>query len=445
MKFSEIAVFSGVYFIGIGGVSMSALALCLSDRGIRVRGSDAQESVFTRKLRQRGIPVHIGEDETVSEELVVVTGAILPEHRQLSEARRQGKTVLSRAELLGAVAGEFGHVVSVAGCHGKTTTSCMLAHILKSNARKFTCHIGGEDLDLGNYDSEGEEFFVTEACEFKRSFLALESEIAVVLNCDRDHTDCYRTKEELLEAYREFAGKSQRAVVNADDVGARAIPHVLSFGVHNGDIRATSLRSDREVYSFTVEEKGIPVVRIRLNAIGVYNVMNALAAYACARLLGLSAEEIKRGIEDFHGVKRRFERVGTFAGVPLICDYAHHPREIAATLYTARRITEGRVRVVFQPHTYTRTRDLMDEFVEALKDASAPVIYATYAAREPYDFEGSAVRLAGRLPSAVYVSSPDRLRLYLERTVRPKDTVLVLGAGNIYDIAKSILDELNDG
>ncbi len=440
MNFAEIKHFSGVYFIGIGGVSMSALALCLSERGFSVRGSDAAESSFTKKLRDRGIPVHIGEDEAVTEGLVVVTGAILPEHRQLQQAQREGKRILTRAELLGAVASDFRHVVSVAGCHGKTTTSCMLAHILKSAQKPFTCHIGGEDLDLGNYHGEGSEYFVTEACEFKRSFLELRSEIGVVLNCDRDHTDCYRTKAELLDAYREFAAKSERAVVNADDVHARSIPHVLSFGFHNGDIRAVSLRSDREVYSFTVEEKGIPVVRIKLNVIGAFNVMNALAAYACARLLGLTPGEIKEGIENFRGVRRRFERVGTLGGVPLICDYAHHPREIAATLYTAQRITEGKVRLVFQPHTYTRTRDLMPEFIEALSAAEEPVIYTTYAAREKYDFEGSAVRLTAMIPHAVYIASPERLKTYLKRKTRPNDMILFLGAGNIYDIAQSIKD-----
>ena len=431
MNFAEISAFSGVYFIGIGGVSMSALAQCLADKGMNVRGSDAQESTFTQILRRRGIAVHIGEDEEIGDELVVCTGAILPQHRQLARARSEGKYIVSRAELLGAIAGEY---------HGKTTTSSMLAHILHENGKAYTCHIGGEDLELGNYHSAGSDYFVTEACEFKRSFLELRSEIGVVLNCDRDHTDCYATKAELLQAYREFAAKSTFAVVNADDIHARSIPHVLSFGMHNGDIRATSLRCDGEVYSFTVEEKGIPVVRIRLRVIGLFNVMNALASFACARLLGLTAEEIARGIESFHGVRRRFERVGTFCGVPLICDYAHHPREIAATLYTAQRITEGKVILVFQPHTYTRTRDLMPEFIEALSKAEAPIIYSTYAAREKFDFDGSAVRLTGMLEDAVYVTSPKRLSLCLKHRVGPKDLILVLGAGNIYDIAKSVCD-----
>ena len=432
-------VITGCYFIGIGGVSMSALAQLLKEKGVAVRGSDASDGHFTRKLRACGIPVSIGEEEEITENAVILTGAILPTNRQLVRAQNAGKRILSRAELLGIVAKNYPHVISVAGCHGKTTTSSMLAHILAESNKPFASHIGGEDLDLGNFHSTGGEYFVTEACEFRRSFLHLDSEVGLVLNCDRDHTDCYKTKEELQDAYRDFAAKSEKAVVNADDVFARSIPHALSFGLHNGEIRASCLRSDGERYAFTVEENGIPMIRMKLRVVGIVHVMNALAAYAGARLLGLSAEEIKAGIESFRGVGRRFEKVGEFQGAPLICDYAHHPREIAATLVTAQRITEGKVHLVFQPHTYTRTRDLMDEFVEVLSKADAPIIYKTYAAREPFDFEGSAVRLAGNIPSAAYISSPERLRMTLQSRVRQGDMVLVLGAGDIYDVAKSIL------
>ncbi len=433
---------SDCYFIGIGGISMSALALLLRDRGVKVRGSDACEGEMTKKLRACGIPVHIGDGEEITEELVVFTGAVSEDNRQLTSARRAGKIILSRAELLGTVASSFRHVVSIAGCHGKTTTCCMLSHILLTAGKPFACHIGGEDLDLGNYHSVGGEYFVTEACEFKRSFLQLESEIGVVLNCDRDHTDCYKTRGELLAAYGDFAARSACAVVNADDIYARNIPHALSFGLHNGEIRAERLRSDGERYSFTVTEGGNPVIRLSLRVVGVVNVMNALAAYACARRLGLTAEEIRRGIESFRGVKRRFEYVGTFGGVPVVCDYAHHPREIAATLYTAQRLTEGRVHLVFQPHTYTRTRDLMESFVQSLSKAEAPIVYKTYAARETYDWAGSAACLASKIASAAYVASPSRLELLLKGRVTGGDMVLVLGAGDIYSVIKTLLNPI---
>ena len=428
------------YFIGIGGVSMSALACLLQDAGAYVRGSDAAESHFTRMLSGRGIHVHIGETEKITEDHVVYTGAIGEQHPQLTAAISAGKRLMSRAELLGKVAEGYSHVLSVAGCHGKTTTTCMLSHILYSCGAKFTCHIGGEDVVLGNYFSTGREFFVTEACEFKRSFLSLKSDVAAILNCDRDHTDCYRSEEELFNAYATFAAQARRVVVNADDRKARKLPHALSFGLYAGNIRAEDIRSVREKYVFTVSEDGIPVVPIKLNVEGKVHIYNALAAYACARLLGFSGTEIKRGLEDFRGVRRRFEHVGNLCGVPVVCDYAHHPREIAATLSTAQKLCMGTVRTVFQPHTYTRTRDFMEEFAEVLKRTERPIVYSTYSARETFDISGSAAMLVSHVPDARYVQTPTQLRKRLTEDLHPDDLILVLGAGDIDDIAKSILD-----
>ena len=439
MFFGRKDVRSGVYFLGIGGVSMSALAECLHGRGIPVRGSDDSESFFTKKLRASGIPVVIGREDEIAEDTVVVTGAISAGHPLYDAAQRAGKRLMTRAELLGCVAEEFPRVLSVAGCHGKTTATCMLAHIFHENNAPSTAHIGGEDLALGNFHDEGGETFITEACEFRRSFLSLHSTVAVILNCDRDHTDCYHGDEELMEAYRQFASQAERVVVNADDVRARTIPHALSFGLYAGAVRAEKLQSRGERYAFTVAENGTPTVRIGLNAVGKVHVYNALAAYAAARLCGFSGSEIKKGLEAFRGVKRRFEKVGDLQGVPVICDYAHHPREIAAAIETAERITAGTVRVVFQPHTYTRTRDFLDDFVEVLGRTEAPIIYRTYSAREPYDYAGSAVRLAGLIPGARYVQDPAQLAKRLPEHLGANDLILVLGAGDIYSVIRGIL------
>ena len=419
---------------------MSALALLLHDRGYRVRGSDLIESDFTLALRQRGIPVHIGESEDINEDAVVYTGAVNDRNPQLAAAMRAGKRLIPRAELLGWVAKTFPRVLAVAGCHGKTSTTSMLAHIFASGNRAFTCHIGGEDLTFGNYHRTGDEFFVTEACEFQRSFLSIQSEVAIVLNTDLDHTDCYSSDQELAEAYALFAKGAQRAVVNADDRFARSIPSELSFGRYCGDITASRIYSDGEKYCFTVLEKSAPMVDIRLSVPGEMHIQNALAAYAAARLMGFSAVEIKRGLESFAGVKRRFEYVGTLSGIPVICDYAHHPAEIEATLKTAERICRGTVRLVFQPHTYTRTRDLMQDFAHVLKKAEAPIIYKTFAAREEFDSDGSAYTLVSRIPEASYVQSPEQLKKRLTFKLSEGDLILVLGAGNIYSIAKGILD-----
>lgn len=440
MCFEDAALPKSFYFIGIGGVSMSALACIMQDRGALCRGSDAAEGDYTRMLRGRGIPVHIGESEQITEECVVYTGAIGEGHPQLAAAKRAGKRLMPRAELLGKIAEGYPHVLSVAGCHGKTTASCMLSHVLLAAKKPFTCHIGGEDLAFGNYFSSGKEYFVTEACEFQRSFLALKSDIAVILNCDRDHTDCYRSDEELFGAYRSFAERAAHVIVNADDAHARAIPHTLSFGLNAGEIRAEGIRAAHEKYAFTVTEEGNPVVRIKLPIVGRVHIYNALAAYAAARLSGASGTEIKAGLEAFRGVRRRFEHIGALCGVPVVCDYAHHPRELAATISTAGRLCTGTLRVVFQPHTYTRTRDFMQEFVSVLKKCEKPIIYSTFSAREEYLFEGSAAALAGKIPDARYVQSPMQLKKRLAENLAQGDLILVLGAGDIYGIAKSILD-----
>lgn len=443
MDFRQNAIESW-YFIGIGGVSMSALALLLHRRGVPVRGSDAKQSEFTQILSANGIPIHIGNREEITEENVVYTGAIEPTNPQLCAAKQAGKRLYTRSEFLGKLAEEYPQVLSVAGCHGKTSTTSMLSHIFSCANRKFTCHIGGEDSKFGNFytstDGNAEGCFITEACEFQRSFLSLKSTVAIVLNTDKDHTDCYKSDEDLLSAYRAFAEQAEQVVVNADDVRARDFPHSVSYGLYSGNIRAEKLREQGEKYSFTVSERGLPVIRIQLKVVGRYQVANALAAYSAAKLLGFSPSEIKRGLEDFDGVKRRFEHVGTIGGIPVVCDYAHHPREISVAYAAAEQICRGTVRLVFQPHTYTRTRDFMKDFLTVLKRAENPIIYRTFAAREPFMFEGSAVALVSHLPEARYEQSPERLRQLFLQDCKKDDLILVLGAGDIYDTVKSILD-----
>ena len=434
----------GVYFVGIGGVSMSALAQLLHAQGIPVRGCDVRENHFTRKLRALGIPVVIGTDAP-REETIVYTEAADAHAALLRRAEEEGKTVLSRAVFLGLLARTFPHVLSVAGCHGKTSSTAMLAHIFLQAGLPFTCHLGGEDVCFGNVCRTGGEYLITEACEFRRSFLSLESDTAVILNTDLDHTDCYRGRAELLEAYRAFAAKARRVVVNADDAEAQKIPHTLSFGLYAGDVRAEKLCAEEERYTFTVTEHGVPVVRISLGVTGKMQVSNALAAYCAARLAGLTPAAIRTGLESAKGVRRRFERAGTMGGIPVVLDYAHHPAELAATLSAAQKICRGTVRVVFQPHTYTRTRDLMEDFVRVLKRAEDPVIYRTYAAREPFFFEGSAPALVSRIPEAIYCQTPADLKRRVIQLSREDDLILALGAGDIDAIVRGLLDQTSTG
>ena len=428
------------YFIGIGGVSMSALAILLKLRGFRVRGSDDAAGESVRRLREKGIDVTIGREEEISENVVVYNSAIEETHPQLIAAKRAGKRLLTRAEMLGELAEEYPYVLSVSGSHGKTTCCAMISHVFSAAHKPFTCHIGGFDRRFSNCYASGNEYFITEACEYRRNFLSLQSDCAVVLNVDFDHSDYYKDERDAFEAFDAFAHKAKSVIVCEEDENAKKIPHSLSFGYEKGDYYAENLHSDGERYSFTVMERGIAVADVRLSVVGKVNVLNALAAFAVARRFGLSASEIKKGLQSFTGVERRFERVGTHCNAEIYCDYAHHPKEIAAAIQTAKKICRGELTVVFQPHTYTRTRDLMQKFVDVLGQLERVVIYQTYPAREEFLAEGSAYLLTAHLDNACYVQSPEQLKRRLSSGKRG-DVVLVLGAGNIYEIIQSIIEK----
>ena len=428
---------------------MSALAKLLAVCGCNVSGSDKNRSEETDALAFYGVKVYVGEDgdreALLSADRVVYTDAIPSEHVELRAARLRGKKVCSRAELLGELCAEFDNVIAVAGSHGKTTCTSMCAHILKRAAVPFTAHIGGEDSVLGNFYSTGKDYFVTEACEYKKNLLKVRADVSILLNIDNDHMECYQGEEDLIDCFRLYCKEAKTAFVCADDQRSVNLGDFPSFGIRNclADYRATQLRANGERYSFTVEEYGKALCRVRLNAIGQCNVYNALAAFAAMRSLGFDEREIAKGLESFTAVKRRFERIGGYHGASFICDYAHHPREIASTLATARGICKGNLYVVFQPHTYSRTKALLTEFVNVLRPVKNLMIYKTYPAREPYDSAGSAERLAQAVGGCLYSENVYVLKTWLKKTVHEGDTVLFLGAGDIYYAAQYLLKELN--
>ena len=413
-----------IYFIGIGGVSMSSLAKYLSTCGYQVSGSDARRGEATEGLAFFGVKTFIGVDgerkELVQAHAVVYTDAIPNEHIELKKARELGKKILSRGDLLAIVCDCFPHVVAVAGSHGKTTCTSICAHILKSAGVPFTAHIGGEDSLFGNFHFTGKDYLITEACEYKRNLLKIRAETAILLNVDRDHMECYESEADLIDCFSRYARAAKTAFVCADDERCRALGDFPSFGIENAlaDYRATELRANGERYSFTVEEYGKALCRVRLKAIGKCNVYNALGAFAAMRSFGFNEQEIRRGVESFRAVKRRFERLGAYHGASFICDYAHHPREIASTIATAQGVCKGRLFVIFQPHTYSRTKLLMREFVSVLRGVENLMIYKTYSAREKYDGEGSGEALAEEIGSCLYSENVYVLKTWLKKTLK---------------------------
>ena len=428
---------------------MSALAKFAKTHGYDVSGSDGVRSEQTENLAFYGIKMRIGVDEAdaalLAADAVVYTDAIDREHKEFCTALRLKKRIFSRAEFLALVAKNHGTVISVAGSHGKTTCTSVCAHVLKGVNAPFTAHIGGEDKQFGNYYSCGEEYFITEACEYKKNLLKVPSNVAILLNIDKDHMECYDGEQDLKDCFRRYCQNAQTAFVCADDKNCLALGDFASFGIDNvmADYRAVKLKAVGEKYAFTVEEYGKELCRVKLNAIGRCNVYNALAAFAAMRSLGFNENGILQGIENFSSVKRRFERIGGYRGASFICDYAHHPREIVSTLKTAEGICRGNLYVIFQPHTYSRTKLLMGEFVDALREIKNLMIYKTYAAREKYDAEGSALCLAQNLGGCLYAESVCTIKSWLKSSLKDGDMVLFLGAGDIYYAAQYLLTGLS--
>lgn len=429
--------FDRFFFLGIGGVSMSALAKMLFAQGKTVAGCDRCESEYTEELKKLGISVIIENYGDVENSQVVVYTDALPENnRSIIQARRLNKVLISRGELLYEVSKQFENTVAVAGCHGKTTCTSMLAHIFSAAGQKFSAHIGGNDVEFSNAYSSGNDYLITEACEYKKNFLYLKPTVAVVLNSDADHLDCYGTEENLKKAYLQFVGGARETVKLYGDLPEA---NATTFGFDDrADYYAKKIRNDNGRFSFTAYEDGKELGRVELSSYGKHNVLNALAATAAARRLGIDFNDIAAGLNSFKGVKRRFERIGTVDGAEWIADYAHHPNEIRAAYKTAKLITRGELYVVFQPHTYSRTKSLFKQFVCVLSQFKKLLIYKTFAAREYFDDTGSALTLSESVKRSVYGDCEEDIEKFLQGA-GVGDTVLFLGAGDIYDIAKILV------
>ena len=428
---------------------MSALAKLLSSYGYSVFGSDSQKSEQTDMLAFYGIKTFVGEQEDraelLSSDVVVFTDAIPHKNKELQAAFRLQKTVYSRAEFLRMISEEFSNVIAIAGSHGKTTCTSMCVHALKAVNARFTAHIGGEDSVFNNFYSSGTEYFVTEACEYKQNLLKLSPSVAILLNIDKDHMECYKSVDALTDTFYTFCEKSKVAFVCADDERCVQFQKFPTFGIKNvlSDYRAVQIRGNGEQYSFVVEEYGRAISRIRLKTIGFCNIYNALAAFAAMRSFGFDEKDICKGLENFTAVKRRFEKIGSYKGASVICDYAHHPREIKSTLRTAKGICKGNLYVVFQPHTYSRTKLLMEDFVTVLREVKNLIIYKTYPAREVYDGAGSAKALSQAVGNCLYAENAFVLKTWMKTTLKDGDCILFLGAGDIYYVAQYLLRELS--
>ncbi len=439
-----------IYIIGIGGISLSALAVMLLQKNYYVFGSDEKESLETEKLRNLGAKIYIGHNSNNIQpniDLVVYSAAISETNVELLRARELGIKIITRSEMLGIIASEYNCVISVAGTHGKTTTTGMLSSIFLNSGLNPTIHIGGNfDKINGNVFAGGTSHFITEACEYVDSFLSLKSSYAIILNIQKDHMDYFKTIINLYNSFQKFANNTNKngfLLINADDKLSNKINcacNKVTFGIdNNADFKAENIKlGNNGKYSFDCYYKGEYVCNFELGVYGKHNIYNALASIAASFLENIDIDIIKQSLFEFNGVNRRFQSVGKINNATVIHDYAHHPREIEASIETAREIFSGKIFCVFQPHTYTRTQTLWSEFCKCFKNADTTILYPIYPARE-CEIEGVTSELLSEQlvkTQSIYFDQYDQIYGYLKKNVKSGDVVLVLGAGDIVDFAK---------
>ncbi|MDD4316570.1 MAG: UDP-N-acetylmuramate--L-alanine ligase [Clostridia bacterium] len=436
---------SSVHFIGVGGISLSALAKLMLKLDIRVSGSDTVYSPAIIELMEKGADIWIGsKPELIGKpDLAVYSSAIADCDKELVFCRSSGIPVFERHLFLGRIAAAFPNTIAISGTHGKTTACGLLCAIFKHANKAFCGHVGGGvGNGIGNLYYSGDDFFVTEACEYRRSLLSVKANIAVVLNAESDHPDTYKSLSEIFETFDEFLfGKKECLPLVCGDSDYYK-KHLLSssrraitFGSSpSDDFFITEIEEcSGGCYSFAISYLGENITDIKLGIPGRHNVYNAAAAAAVSYLLHIDGQTIKQAIENFQGIKRRFERKGMIKGAEVIHDYAHHPSEIRAVLESAVKMTDGRLITVFQPHTYSRTAMLIDDFCRVFNGCDEVYIVKEYSARENSSQGMSAYDLFKRLENrnSFYYEEILSLAADLIKKTRAGDMILVLGAGDI--------------
>ncbi len=441
-----------LFFVGIGGISMSSIAFVFRSKGYTVSGSDRAESDMTRKLARAGITVHKGHcaANVHGADAVIYTGAVNEQNPEIAEAKRLGLPLIYRADALGYMMKKYETRIGVSGSHGKSTCTAMTAHVLIAAGKDPTVMCGAETAEMGGAYRVGEKKdFVFEACEYKDSFLGFFPTVSVVLNIDLDHTDYFTEGLSQIKAsFRKYAEIALHAggiaIANADDentVSALEGLPVTTFGINaDADFAARNITYECGYAAFDIFARGSFFCRTRLAVPGEHNIYNALAAAASSAYAGVSAEEIARCLSDFAGLSRRFERKGSVGGAEVYIDYAHHPKELRAAVSAARKLCRGgKLLCVFEPHTYSRTYALFDEFAGSFSEADKVYFTDIYAAREVNTYGVSSEALAKAAPGGEYASSYAAAAEKLRAEANAGDIILILGAGTVTEVAAMLV------
>lgn len=450
-----------IHLVGIGGAGMCPLAEVLHSQGHRVTGSDRMNSAATARLESLGIKIQFDHtpDLLKDAELLVYSSAVKDDNPERVYARQHGILSMRRAEVLGELMRAH-FTICVCGTHGKTTTTSLVGETFCDSGLNPTVLIGGMLRSADSHAVVGNSnIMIAEADEFDRSFLAMYPSMAIITNVQADHLDCYGTLQNIKDAFVKFTERIPfygAVIACNDDAGVRdIIPSikrtVITYGLNDAaDFYAEKINFNRGKASFTVKYKGESLGIINLNLPGLHNVLNSLAVIACATEMGIEFKSVANTLSKFQGVHRRFEIVGESQGVTVIDDYAHHPAEIKATLDAARKSGFERIIAVFQPHLYSRTRDLMDEFAESLGIADMVYVTDIYKAREEpipgVTSETIIKKISEKGHSqAHYIPSKDELIPALKKLIKRGDAVVMMGAGDIWECAAKFAGELANG
>lgn len=446
-----------IYFVGIGGISMSGLAEILANAGFTVSGSDWKASAITEKLEEKGIHIKYGEDKhhiTEDIDLAVLTSAVHENNAEFKAIREKNIPYISRAQLLGQLMQNYATPIAISGTHGKTTTTSMVSQILLHAETDPTLSVGGILKAIGgNVRVGNSDIFVTEACEYTNSFLSFFPKISLILNIEEDHLDFFKDLADIRDSFRRFALllPSDGALIingeipNYQEITANLPCRVITFG-HSADFDYSPsgvYYNEMGCATFQVHRKNGSETSVSLNVPGDHNILNALAAFALSDLLDISPDTAADALHSFGGTGRRFEYKGSLNGVTIIDDYAHHPTEITATLQAAQNYPHNKLWCVFQPHTYTRTKAFMKEFAEALSLADHVVLADIYAARETDTLGISSADLQKEIQKlgheCYYFPTFEEIEKFLLNNCINGDLLITMGAGDVLKIGENLL------
>lgn len=453
-----------IHMIGIGGTSMSGIADILLNLGFHVTGSDMNKSAVTDRLVAQGIPVTIGHfaQNVHGADVVIYTAAVKEDNPEIVEAKKLGIELIERSDFLGGLTKLYKETIAISGTHGKTTTTSMISSIFIEAGKDPSVQVGADvkALNNQNYRVGKSEFFIVEACEYVRSFLKFYPKTEIVLNIEEDHLDYYKDIEDIKSAFQDFLNIPSEdgcLILNADDKNCMSLREghkakVLTFGIQNetADIIAKDIKlNETGGYSFTAFFPATgKKIEIHLRVPGYHHIYNALSAILASKEYQIEDEAIQNGLEHFTGASRRFEYVGEKNGAKIYDDYAHHPTEIKATIKAAKNIlegTSGKLWVAFQPHTYSRTYTLFDEFVETFEEADEVVLLDIYAAREKDTGLVSSLQLAKKINeksnNCKFIATLEEASEYLKDKIGESDILLTIGAGSITKLGRMILEK----